>query len=260
MNYKRTKEKLGNGIAEIISFQMNDQNSLTKQNMEELGDILDEIKADSSVKGVILCTENPKFFCNGLDGDTLLSTPKNELVNAVGGICILFGRMLRFNKPVVTEVSGHAMGGGAVITSASDYKFMLEAAGRIAFTEVMVGLPLPGMFVNRIQEVVKPEYHAEVCLEATAYKAKEAKTIGLIDETFPTKEEMRKASFKRLDSIFRHPMTAIQTTKEIMNRRTLVDYDYYLNQAAGWLLNPDIEYNLLEAMKAMKEKRRPVMR
>jgi enoyl-CoA hydratase/carnithine racemase len=260
MNYKRTLLPIGNSNAEIISFQTNDQNSLTKDNMTELGDILDEIKANDSVKGIIFTTDNPKFFSNGLDGETLLRTPREHLTEAVGGICILFGRILSFNKPIVTEVVGHAMGGGAVITTASDYKLMLDGGCRIAFTEVMVGLPLPGMFVNRIQELVKPEYINAVCLEATTFKGKEAKQVGLIDEIAVTREELRSIAIKKLESVFRFPITAIRSTKENMNRRTFRDFDFYLKEAAGWLDNPVIANNLLEAMKALSEKRRPVLR
>lgn len=259
MNYKRDILKLTNGNAEIISIQTNSQNSLTKANMNELGDILEEIQKNDSIKAVVITSENPKFFCNGLDAETLLNTPENELVEAVGEICILFGRMLRFDKPVITEVTGHAMGGGAVITVASDYKFMLESGCRIGFTEVLVGLPLPGMFVYKIQDVVHPNKISEVCLESTTYKGKEAKEIGLIDEVGKTPEELRKFTLKKLDSLFKLPLSAIRYTKQNINRRALRDFDLHLQNSKSWLEIPKVRKNLLESMKALLEKRRPNM-
>lgn len=89
MNYKREVIDIPNGKGEIIRFQMNDQNSLTGQNMRDLGEILNEIKADNSKRGVILTTDNPKFFCNGLDAENLLSTSRDKLIDEVGGIVIL---------------------------------------------------------------------------------------------------------------------------------------------------------------------------
>ena len=74
MNYARETLQLDKGNAEVIKFQTNDQNSLTKENMEELQNILIDIQSNDKIKGVILTSDNPKFFCNGLDGDTLLST------------------------------------------------------------------------------------------------------------------------------------------------------------------------------------------
>jgi enoyl-CoA hydratase/carnithine racemase len=260
MNYKREILSLNNGKAEVITIQTNSQNSLTPQNMQELGDILEEIQKEDSIKGVVITSENPKFFCNGLDAETLLSTPSEELVEAVGGICILFGRMLRFDKPVVTEVTGHAMGGGAVITIASDYKYMLESGCRIGFTEVMVGLPLPGMFVYKIQDVIHPTKISEVCLESGTYKGKEAKEIGLIDEVAKTKEELRNLTLRKLENVFRFPLTALRYTKQNINRRALVDFELHLQNSKSWLEIPVVRDNLLEAMKALLEKRRAILK
>ncbi|MCB1177615.1 MAG: enoyl-CoA hydratase/isomerase family protein [Leptospiraceae bacterium] len=260
MNYKREILELSSGKAELITIQTNSQNSLTRENMIELGDILEENQRNDDLKGAIITAEHPKFFCNGLDAETLLNTPPNKLVDSVGGICLLFGRMLRYDKPLVTEVTGHAMGGGAVITIASDYKYMLDSNGRIGFTEVMVGLPLPGMFVYKIQDVVDPKKITEICLEAATYKGKEAKEVGIIDEIFPDKESMRKASIKKLESVFKLPISAIRYTKQNMNKRALEDFEYHTNNSKNWLYEEVIRGNLLESMTALIEKRRPKLK
>jgi enoyl-CoA hydratase/carnithine racemase len=257
MNYKLEPINLNNGKAQIITIQTNDQNSLTKDNMKELGDILGEIKKDDALKGAIITSENPKFFCNGLDADTLLNTTEAELPESVGGICFLFGELLKFDKPLAVEVTGHAMGGGAVITIASDYKYMLDTGCRIGFTEVMVGLPLPGMFVYKIQDSILPNKINEVCLEATTYKGKEAKEIGFIDEIAPSREDLRKISAKKLDSVFKFPISALRYTKQNINKRALKDFDDFLKDSLAWFSIPVIRENLLESMRALKEKRRP---
>lgn len=257
MNYKLESLQLNNGNAQLITIQTNDQNSLTKENMKELGKILGEIKKDDTYKGAIITSENPKFFCNGLDADTLLNTSEKDLPESVGGICFLFGDLLNFDKPLAVEVTGHAMGGGAVITVASDYKYMLEGGCRIGFTEVMVGLPLPGMFVYKIQDTIHPNKINEVCLEATTYKGKEAKEIGLIDETSTTTQELRKLSAKKLDSVFKFPISALRYTKQNLNRRALKDFDDFLKESLAWFSIPVVRENLLESMRALKEKRRP---
>ena len=85
MNFKREALNLSGGKAELITIQTNEQNSLTRPTMLELAKILKEIQADDSYKGAILTSENPKFFSNGLDAETLINTPPDELVDAVGG-------------------------------------------------------------------------------------------------------------------------------------------------------------------------------
>ncbi len=260
MYFKRESLNLSGGKAELITIQTNEQNSLTLASMSQLTEILSEIKKDDSLKGAILTSENPKFFSNGLDAETLINTPEDELVEAVGGICILFGHMLRFDKPLVAEVTGHAMGGGAVMTMACDYKYMLSTGCRISFTEIGFGLPLPGMFVQKIQDAVNPTKVNEICMEATAYKGPEAKEVGMIDEVASTKEELRKLSTKRLESVFKFPLSAVRFTKENINRSALKDFDIHIKNSRDWLSVPDIRYNMLEAMKSLKEKRRPVFK
>lgn len=257
MNYKRTVLELKTGKAEVITLQTNEQNSLTLQNMREFEDILNDIKSNDSIKGIIINSENPKFFCNGLDAENLLNTPDDQLVDSVGAICVLFGTMLRFDKPAIAEISGHAMGGGAVISIGCDYRYMLEAGCRFSFTEVMFGLPLPGMFVYKIQECIHPNKVAEVCMEAKSYKSNEAKEIGLIDEVAATTEDLRKLSTKKLEALFKFPLTAIRYTKQNMNLKSLMDYDRHLSFARSSFADPTVKRNMLEAMKAFKEKRRP---
>jgi enoyl-CoA hydratase/carnithine racemase len=257
MNYKRETITIPNGLGEIIKFQMNDQNSLTGANMRELGEILNEIKSDPEKRGVILTTENPKFFCNGLDADNLLSTPRERLIEEVGGIVLLFGELVKFDKPLITEVTGHAMGGGAVITVASDYKYMLDGKGRIGFTEVNVGLPLPGSFADRIRMCVSARFWAEVCLEGKTYKGFEAKEIGLIDDIAPTPEEVRKLALKKLEALSKVPSSAFRATKNMLNGEIIGKLGKYEKDTKLSFEQPGVIDNLLEAMSALKEKRRP---
>jgi len=257
MNYKRQEIELFKGKGEIISIQTNEQNSLTGSNMRELGEILKEIQNDPTKKGAILTSENEKFFCNGLDAENLLNTPKEKLLQEVGGIVVLFGEIILFDKPLIAEVTGYAMGGGAVITVASDYKYMLEGKARIGFTEVNVGLPLPGSFADRIKMCVAARHWAEVCLEGGTFKAGEAKEIGLIDQTAPTREELRKLSTKKLESLSKIPLSAYRATKNMLNSDLIAKLDKYKKDTNDAFMQPGVIDNLLEAMLALKEKRRP---
>jgi hypothetical protein len=106
----------------------------------------------------VFTSGNPKFFSNGLDASNVSSVPDEKLAEEVGEIRSFFNHLLRFDKPVIAEVTGWCMGGGAVITVGSDYKYMLEGKARISFSEVLVGLPLPGNFIDKIARTVYPPF------------------------------------------------------------------------------------------------------
>lgn len=257
MNYVREALEVKNGRAELIKIQTNDQNSLTRANMIELEKMFDEIQKDDSIRGVVITSENPKFFSNGLDAENILKTPRDQLTEEVGQIVVLFGHLLRFDKPLVAEVTGYAMGGGAVMTVASDFKYMLEGKGRIAFSEVLVGLPLPISFIEKIRMTVEPRFVNEMCLLGTLYKAQEAKETRLIDDTAADREGLRKLVLKKLDEIFSIPASAYRKTKNAMNKPIVDRFEDGLLHIKKSFEDPAVMANLLEAMTALKEKRRP---
>ncbi|HRP69561.1 MAG TPA: enoyl-CoA hydratase/isomerase family protein, partial [Turneriella sp.] len=154
---------VGKKTARLVDIQTNEQNSLTRATLLELKAILDETLKDEKYASLVFTSTNPKFFSNGLDAANVMKTPDDKLAEEVGEIVLFFNHLLAFDKPVITEVTGYAMGGGAVITTGSDYKYMLEGKGRISFSEVLVGLPLPVNFVEKIQRSVYPPYLNEVC-------------------------------------------------------------------------------------------------
>lgn len=255
--FKRETQVLSDKEVEIVYFQMNAENSFTGENMRALGTILKEIKENPNKRGVIFASENEKFFCNGLDASNLLATPKEKLVEEVSGIVDLFAETIQFDKPLIAEVSGYAMGGGAVITVACDFRYMLDGKPRIAFTEVLVGLPLPASFIDRIKMCVLPKYWNEVCLTGANYKAKEAMEIGLINDIAPSKEELRKLTLKKMDQLVKIPMQAYRLTKNTLNAPILNRLEEYKKETIQSFAQPGVIDNLLEAMTALKEKRRP---
>ena len=156
MHFKLSDSGKDKKLTRIIDIQTNEQNSLTRGTLLELTDILADTQKDDKYSSLLFTSTNPKFFSNGLDAANVLSTPDNKLVEEVGEIVLFFGHLLRFDKPVITEVTGYAMGGGAVITVGSDYKYMIDGKARISFSEVLVGLPLPGNFIDKIARTVLP--------------------------------------------------------------------------------------------------------
>ncbi|MBS0619591.1 MAG: enoyl-CoA hydratase/isomerase family protein [Spirochaetes bacterium] len=256
MHFKLSDVGTGKKIARIVDIQTNDQNSLTRATLLELKSILDDTHKDEKYSALIFTSTNEKFFSNGLDAANVAQTPDDKLVEEVGEIVLFFGHLLQFDKPVITEVTGYAMGGGAVITVGSDYKYMLEGKARIAFSEVLVGLPLPGSFVDKIARTVEGRYLNEICAGEN-YKAAAAKTIGLVDDIAPDIEALRKLTLKKLDYLNRIPLSALMRTKQAINAPILERFEATLKHTHASFTTPVIVKNFREAMKALAEKRRP---
>jgi len=257
MNYGREVIESKKGRATLLNIQTNEQNSLTRENMIELEKILTEMQADDQVRAVVLSSDNPKFFSNGLDAANILNTPRDRLTEEVSEIITLFGHMLRFDKPLIAEVGGYAMGGGAVMSLACDFRYMLEGKGRMAFTEVLVGLPLPLSIIQKLRTTIDLCHLNSTCLLATMYRAAEAKAVGLIDDIATTREELRRLVMSKLDDVLSIAPSAYRKTKQVMNKNIVDDFETTFDYTKKICDDPSVAANLIEGATALKEKRRP---
>ena len=163
---------------------------------------------------VIVTSANDKFFSNGLDGKTLLSLEMDKRQETITAMIRAFGDLLEIKKPWMVEIAGHAMAGGAVISLAADFRFMLTGAGRIGFSELAVGLPLPLAYIHGMHHVVQAPA-IRLMIEGTSYKPAEALDIGFIDGAAESPEKLRAMTLKRADGIMRMEPDSYLPTREI---------------------------------------------
>jgi enoyl-CoA hydratase/carnithine racemase len=89
---------------------------------------------------------------------------------------------------------------------------MLQGSGRIGFSELAVGLPLPLNYIHGIHRIVQPSA-VRLLIEGAAYKPEEALSIGLIDGVAEDAEKLRALVLKRFDAILRMEKEAFLPTR-----------------------------------------------
>lgn len=181
-------------------------------------------KCGEEADGLIVTSSNEKFFSNGLDGGTLLAADQETREKTIAEMIRVYAKLLRFPKPWIAEIAGHAMAGGAVISSAADYRYMIGTGARIGFSELVVGLSLPLVYIHNIHRLVLPAYVRPI-IEGTAYKPDEAQRIGLIDGVAATTEELRKMCLKRIDGILKLEQEAYLPTRARYRSAVLREID-----------------------------------
>lgn len=220
MNFKRSDHGSGKKVTRFVDICTNEQNSLTRASLIELTKILEENAGRPKIRVArVHIGKSGNFFPTDSTRQMSHRCLTKNSPKKWAKLFFFFNHLLRFDKPVIAEVTGYAMGGGAVITVGSQKyfsKYMLEGKARISFSEVLVGLPLPGNFIDKIARTVYPPFVNSVCA-AENYKAGEAKAIGLIDETAADIESLRKLTLKKLDYLNRIPLSALQRTKQAIN-------------------------------------------
>jgi enoyl-CoA hydratase/carnithine racemase len=187
-------------------------NTLVKADLNEFIETMNDLSRE--VDGMIVTSGNDKFFSNGLDGATLLNLSREERRETVVNMIRFYPQLFEIPKPWIAEIAGHAMAGGAVMATGADNRYMLAKSGRLGFSEMLVGMPLPAVYIMGVQKLVHPKYLREI-MYGGAYKPEEALEIGLIDGIAQDKESLRKMSVKQMDGLLRLNRQAFLMTRNL---------------------------------------------
>jgi 3-hydroxyacyl-CoA dehydrogenase/enoyl-CoA hydratase/3-hydroxybutyryl-CoA epimerase/enoyl-CoA isomerase len=137
--------RLGDGVMEITLDRRDDSiNMLDEHFTSELGLLLDTIRSDGSLRGVLLSSAKRAFLV-GADLNVLLKLcdrPAGELA----AFSLENGKVLSTLEdlpvPVVVAINGYALGGGLELALCADYR-VLASDGQVGLPEVSFGI-VPG--------------------------------------------------------------------------------------------------------------------
>lgn len=137
-----TVKALEGGIVEL-NFDLKGEsvNKFNRLTLNELRQAVDAIKADASVKGVIV-TSGKDVFIVGADITEFVDNfklPEAELIAANLEANKIFNDFEDLNVPTVVAINGIALGGGLEMCLAADYRVMAESA-KIGLPEVKLGI------------------------------------------------------------------------------------------------------------------------
>lgn len=162
-------------------------NALNAATITELGQAIDQARADAAVRGIILTGSGEKAFVAGADIAELaqLSGPGAQEAAAHGQA--IFRRFETSPKPVIAAVNGFALGGGCELAMACHLRVASENA-RFGQPEVNLGL-LPGYGgTQRLVQLIGKSKALELLLTTDQLKAAEAQQLGLVNHVVPQAE------------------------------------------------------------------------
>jgi len=160
-------------------------NTFSREALEELSGILDEIRA-MSPKGMVIRSAKDSFIA-GADINTFASFTKAEEAVAftrLGWDTVQKVRDLPF--PTTAMINGFCMGGGLELALACTYRVALDDPKvRIAFPEVMLGIWPLWHGLQWLPKLVGPAAALDMILTGKTLDAKRAKRMGLVTQAVP---------------------------------------------------------------------------
>ena len=178
-----TVKALESGIVEL-NFDLKGEsvNKFNRLTLNELRQAVDAIKADASVKGVIV-TSGKDVFIVGADITEFVDNfklPEAELVAGNLEANKIFNDFEDLNVPTVVAINGIALGGGLEMCLAADYRVMAESA-KIGLPEVKLGI-YPGFGGTvRLPRVIGTDNAIEWIAGGAENKADAALKVRAVD-------------------------------------------------------------------------------
>ena len=210
------KIRIEEGIA-VITLDIPPVNVLNLKVLEELEKTIDQIAADSSVKGVVITAAGANAFCAGADVKTFASLGPEKVPDMIRLGHRIFNKIENLDRPVVAAINGLALGGGCELALACDIRVSSDRA-RFSQPEVTLGL-IPGWGgTQRLSRLVGPAKAKEMIYTGQMVTAQEANRIGLVNKVVPDGEELRAAMDILRVIIAKASPFAVKIAKRVINQ------------------------------------------
>jgi 2-(1,2-epoxy-1,2-dihydrophenyl)acetyl-CoA isomerase len=216
------------------------RNALNDVMQDEIGDAIEEVENDDSVR-VLIVTGAGRVFCAGGDLEQLRggSEPGTWVTDNVDDIRRAFRRTQRFmlalqrlEKPVIAMVNGAAVGAGFDLACGCDIRIGSPRA-RFMVAYVRIGL-FPGfggtwLYPRMLGSIGKA---AEMLFTGDFMEADEAHRLGFLNQLVP-EEELEKATWEMARKIANGPPIAIRLSKLMLYQGLEFDLETAMKMAAA---------------------------
>lgn len=230
-------------------------------------DLFAELDQDPQVRVIILAGKGD-CFCAGIDLENMVPTlPELMDTNQGGGtkwkllpkikeLQEGISAIERCRKPVIAAIHGHCLGAGLDMATACDIR-ICSADARFSVKEAAVGFVADVGVLQRLPLIVGQGHARELAFTARTIDGARAREIQLVGEVCPDQQSLMAYARQLAAEIAGNSPLAVQATKDVLNFCVGKSIDDGLRYVASISANIIPSRDLLEAIKAFSEKRKP---
>lgn len=231
------------------------RNALSRQFIEELDALTDELAGRREVRAVIITGAGDAAFCGGADLKERMGMAEADIGAYVDWQRSIIGKVATLPMPTLAAINGIAFGGGLELALACDIRLAAENA-MLGLTEVGLGV-IPGAGGTvRLARLVGLGLAKELILTARRLSAAEALELHIVNRVVP-RAELLPAARAVAEQIARAAPLAVQMAK------AAIDGAWGRGDAEGLAIEAESYHRLIptrdrvEGLTAFLEKRPP---
>ncbi len=163
-------------------------NSYNRQFVNDLGDAVDVVRAEESIRVAVLHSALEKFFSAGADVKAFGENSFDANMQMIEAEHAVLERMEQTPKIFIAMIAGHCLGGGLEIALACDFRFAAAGDFKVGLPEVTLGL-LPGNGgTQRLPRLIGKNNALDLMITGRTLSPQQALALGLFDRVFATEE------------------------------------------------------------------------
>lgn len=172
------------GVARLTLSQPKRRNAISADMWAQIPKVLNELVSDQMLRALIVRGDGDHFAAGAdiSEFETLYATPESA-AKISADIQRAFGALAAFPVPTIAMIRGACVGGGCGLALCCDLRFA-DSTSKFAITPAKLGLIYPFGDIARLIDAVGVANAKDLLLSARVIKAKRARRIGLIHETY----------------------------------------------------------------------------
>jgi methylglutaconyl-CoA hydratase len=175
------------GVAKVTLNRPGAANALSCELVGALGQAFARVRADDSVRAVILTGAGDKAFCAGADLKERRAMSLEETRSFLKSLRGVVDGVAAFPRPVIAALNGAAFGGGLELALACDLRVAADTA-ELGLVETRLGI-IPGAGgTQRLARVAGLAVAKELILTGRRVGAARAKELGIVGDVVPAAE------------------------------------------------------------------------